>query len=212
MEAGTWVERYYRARSTWFQRRREATTAQKLLLALGMAGVTGLAAQAVIPLPWTPVPITGQVFAVLLSAILLGRRYGGLSQVFYVGLGAAGLPWFAGWGGGAGILTGATGGYLIGFILAALLIGHISDKYMGSRNFLPMFGLMLFANFAIIHGLGLLWLGHFLGTMGIAVGFYKLLWMGMIPFIAGDVLKIAAAAGIAKAILPKAAYKKGESG
>jgi biotin transport system substrate-specific component len=185
--------------------------AQKLLLALGMAGVTGLIAQAVVPLPWTPVPITGQVFAVLLSGILLGRRYGGLSQVFYVGLGAAGLPWFAGWSGGASIFTGATGGYLIGFILAALLIGHISDKYVGSRNFFPMLGLMMFANFAIIHGLGLLWLGHFLGTVGISVGFYKLLWMGMIPFIGGDILKIAAAAGIAKAILPKTAYRKGES-
>jgi biotin transport system substrate-specific component len=145
---------------------------------------------------------------VLLSGILLGRKYGGLSQVFYVGLGAAGVPWFAGWGGGAGILTGATGGYLIGFILAALLIGHISDKYVRSRNFLPMFGLMLFANFAIIHGLGLLWLGHFLGSIGMSVGFYKLLWMGTIPFIAGDILKTAAAAGIAKAILPKKVYNK----
>ena len=112
-----------------FRWRYELSIPKKLAMALGMAVLTGLLAQARIQLPWSPVPITGQTFAVLLAGVLLGRRWGGISLAAYVGIGAAGVPWFAPQAGmpifsagGIGILTGATGGYLIGFILAALFI------------------------------------------------------------------------------------------
>ena len=167
-----------------------------------MACFTGLAAQVRVPLPWTPIPITGQTFAVLLSGILLGRWYGGLSQVFYIGAGAAGLPWFAGWSGGISHLLGPTGGYLIGFILAALFLGHFVDRYIRARSFFPIFALMFFANFILIYLPGLLQLSAVTGARDI----YKLLTMGAIPFISGDIVKVIAAAALAKAITPKRAY------
>ncbi len=144
-----------------FRWRYELSIPKKLVMAVGMAGVVGLLAQVRFYLPWTPVPITGQTFAVLLAGVLLGRRWGGISLGIYAGLGAIGLPWFAGWSGGTGVLTGTSGGYLIGFIFAALFLGHFTDKYIRSRSFLSMFGLMLFANFILIHVPGLLWLIHF---------------------------------------------------
>ena len=118
-----------RTKNDVFRWRYELSIPKKLVMALGMAGVIGLLAQAKFPLPWSPVPITGQTFAVLLAGVLLGRRWGGISLAAYVVIGTAGVPWFAPQAGmpifsagGIGILTGATGGYLIGFILAALFI------------------------------------------------------------------------------------------
>lgn len=190
-----------------FEWRYERSVLMKLALAFGMAGVTGLFAQARIYLPWSPVPITGQTFAVLLAGVLLGGAWGSMSQVFYAGLGAAGIPWFAGWSGGLGILAGPTGGYIIGFIFAALLVGYLSDKFIRARSFFPMLGLMLFANFVIIHGLGLLQLGLWLHlAQGKWGGLWQLLMMGTIPFIAGDVTKAVAAAAIAKGITTKQAF------
>jgi len=205
--AATWVDRYKVGRYRVFRWRYELSLAQKFGLALGMACVTGLMAQLRIPLPWTPVPITGQVLAVLLAGVLLGRWWGGISQALYAGLGAAGIPWFAGWSGGYAILAGPTGGYIIGFILAALFLGHFSDKYIRARDFLPMLGLMLFANFFLIHGLGLLHLGLWLQLVeGKAFTLWQLIWMGTIPFIGGDVTKAIIAAVIAKGITPKQAF------
>ena len=190
-----------------FRWRTEAAIPRKLALALGMACLTGLLAQLRIPLPWSPVPVTGQTFAVLLSGVLLGRWWGGISQTFYAGLGFAGTPWFAGWSGGLGVLLGPTGGYIIGYIFAAFFIGYFTDRYIRARSFLTMFGLMLIANFVLIHGPGLLQLGMWLSLVkGKAVTLWELLWMGTIPFIAGDLTKAAAAAAIARGVSPKMAY------
>ena len=98
------------ARYNAYRWRYELSLIKKIALVLGMAGVTGLAAQIRFPLPWTPVPITGQTFAVLLVGVLLGRWYGGLSLATYAVLGVAGLPWFTGWSGGIGHLAGPTWG------------------------------------------------------------------------------------------------------
>jgi len=153
------------------------------------------------------VPVTGQTFAVLLAGVVLGRRWGGVSLALYAGLGAAGLPWFSGWSGGLGYLAGPTGGYIIGFILAAMFIGHFTDKYIRSRSFFSMLGLMLFAAFALIHIPGLIQLHLWLSLIkGEAVTLSQLLMMGTIPFIAGDVTKAIAAAAIARGITPKLAY------
>ena len=86
-----------------FRWRYELSIPKKLALALGMAALTGLLAQARVQLPWSPVPVTGQTFAVLLAGVLLGRWWGGISLAIYTGLGMAGVPWFAGLNGGLGL-------------------------------------------------------------------------------------------------------------
>ena len=192
-----------RAKYDAFRWRYELSIPQKIALAFGMAALTGLLAQVRIPLPGNLVPITGQTFAVLLAGVLLGRWWGGISLAIYAGLGFAGLPWFAGWASG----LGATGGYIGGFILAALFLGHFTDKYIRSRSFFSMLGLMLFANFVLIYIPGLVWLGLWLRMVqGDAATFIALLSMGVLPFIVGDVIKAVAAATIARGIIPKLAY------
>ena len=196
-----------RTRYEVFRWRYELSVSKKLALAIGIAGLTGLLAQTRIPLPWSPVPVTGQTFAVLLAGVLLGRWWGGISLAIYAGLGAAGLPWFSGWSGGLGYLAGPTGGYVIGFILAALFLGHFTDTYIRSRGFLSMLALMLFANFVLIYVPGLLLLGLWLKSVtGEPVTFATLLGMGAIPFIPGDITKAVMAAALARGITPKSAY------
>jgi biotin transport system substrate-specific component len=94
-------------------------------------------------------------------------------------------------------------GYLIGFVLAALFLGYFCDKFISSRKFLPMLGLMLFASFILIDIPGLLWLNTLMPG-----GFfsYSLLWSGMLMFLPGDIIKAIAAAAVVKAIAPKEAY------
>lgn len=214
----TWERYRYEA----FKWRYERSLVIKIGLALGMACLTGVAAQVRFYLPWSPVPITGQTFAVLFAGVLLGRWWGGISMALYAAIGAAGLPWFAGFKGGIGVLTGPTGGYIFGFILAALFVGYFTDTFINSRRFFPMLGLMLFANFVLIHGAGLLqlklWfdlnpemmdrysklLAFFLG--GREFGWLNLLLMGTIPFIPGDIIKAVTAALLTKGITPKKAY------
>jgi biotin transport system substrate-specific component len=196
-----------RAKYDVFRWRYELSIPKKIALALGMACLTGLVAQIRIVLPWSPVPVTGQTFAVLLAGVLLGRWWGGTSLAIYGGLGAAGVPWFTGWNSGLGYLAGPTGGYIIGFILAALFVGHFTDKYIRSRSFFSMLGLMLFANFILIYVPGLLQLGLWLNLVkGEPAAFTSLLTMGAIPFIAGDITKAVIAAAIARGVTPKLAY------
>ncbi len=186
-----------------FRWRYQLSIPWKLVLALGIAGLTGLLAQVRLPIPWSPVPVTGQTFAVLLAGVLLGRWWGGVSITIYAGLGFAGLPWFSGWSSG----LGATGGYIIGFILAALFLGYFTDKYIRARGFLSMLGLMLLANFVLIYIPGLIWLGLWLNTVsGTPATVATVVTMGAIPFIAGDIIKAILAAATAKGITPKSAY------
>ena len=190
-----------------FRLRYELSVPKKIALAVGIACLTGLLAQIRIVLPWSPVPVTGQTFAVLLAGVLLGKWWGGTSLAIYGGLGAAGLPWFSGWSGGLGYLAGPTGGYIIGFILAALFLGYFTDTFIRSRSFLSMLVLMLFANFVLIYVPGLLQLGLWLNLVkGEPTAFATLLGMGAVPFIAGDVTKAVVAAAIARGVTPKLAY------
>ncbi|MBA7598668.1 hypothetical protein ES703_05687 [subsurface metagenome] len=190
-----------------FRWRYELSIPKKLALAVGIACLAGLAAQVRFLLPWSPVPVTGQTFAVLLAGVLLGRWWGGISLAIYTGLGVAGVPWFTGWGSGLGYLAGPTGGYIIGFILAALFLGHLTDKYIRSRSFLSMLGLMLFANFVLIYIPGLLQLGLWFNLVkGEPATVSSLLTMGALPFIAGDITKAALAAAVARGVTPKSAY------
>ncbi|MEW5760559.1 MAG: biotin transporter BioY [Candidatus Thermoplasmatota archaeon] len=206
MEITFYMDKYEQATYKFFKWRYELNFINKVALALCFACLTGLLAQLKFYLPWTPVPITGQTFAVLLSGVLLGR-WGGISQAMYAGIGVAGVPWFACWNSGIGVITGATGGYIIGFIIAAFFLGYFVDKYIRSRCFLSMLLLMLFANFVLIHGAGLLQLYLWLSfAKGYSPTLWELLMMGMIPFIVGDITKIVMAAAVTKGITPKRAY------
>ncbi|MBU1913483.1 MAG: biotin transporter BioY [Candidatus Omnitrophica bacterium] len=186
------------------KRIREVSLANKIILALGMAVLTGILAQVRLFLPWTPVPVTCQTFAVLLAGIVLGKYWGGISQVIYVSLGIAGIPWFNGATGGYAVIMGPTGGYLLGFVLAALFVGHVTDTYSWSKGFYQMLGIMMFANFILIYLPGIIqlniWFSLFKGS---SLNITQLVYAGVMPFVAGDAIKIVSAALIAKAIIPK---------
>ncbi|KPJ52495.1 MAG: hypothetical protein AMJ37_02775 [Dehalococcoidia bacterium DG_18] len=164
-----------------------ATLARDLLLILGFTAVTALSAQ--IAFYIGPVPITGQTFAVLLTGALLGSKRGALSQLTYLGLGAMGAPIFAGWMGGPAVLMGPTGGYLIGFVAAAFVVGLLAERGWDRRTW-SMALAMLVGNIVIyVFGLSWLsiWLGHFAPKSSV-------LATGLYPFIPGDLLKIVLAA------------------
>jgi len=209
MAVSTW-ERWQMTRYNAYRWRDELSLIKKIALVIGMAAITGLAAQVRVPLPWTPVPITGQTLAALLAGVLLGRWYGGLSMAIYAGLGAAGLVWFSGWSGGIGHLAGPTGGYIVGFILAALFLGYVSNKYPKARSLPAMLGLMLFADFVLIYVPGLLQLHLWLNLVrGQTTSLYQVLGMGLFPFVAGDLIKVITAAGIAWLVIPRPVAPKG---
>ena len=198
------LDNYYSTRKNVFERIQEASTATKVLMSLLMACFTGIMAQIIIPLPWTPVPITAQTFAVLCSGLLLGKKYGCLSQIFYVVLGVAFIPWFGGMTGGLDILLGSTGGFFIGFVIASYFIGLITEKYAKARNFTRMALVIGIANFALIYIPGLAGLALWFSlTQGTAIGIVDLLMMGLVPFILGDIVKILGAASVSKVFLPK---------
>jgi biotin transport system substrate-specific component len=206
--ATTSLERLRLLRYNAFRWRVELSLSRKLALASGMAVLTGLLAQVAVPLPWTPVPITGQTLAVLLAGVLLGGRWGGISQVIYAGLGLAGLPWFTGWQGGLSHLAGPTGGYIIGFILAALCVGYFTDRFVAARQYYGLVAVMLAANFVLIYTPGLIQLGLWLHLVkGQSLTVMQVVNLGLWPFVAGDCIKILVAAGIAWAIIPKKAFQ-----
>ena len=197
------MNNYYSTRKNVFERIQDASTATKLLMSLLMACFTGLMAQVIIPLPWTPVPITAQTFAVLCSGLFLGKKYGCLSQILYIVLGVAFIPWFGGMTGGLEILLGSTGGFLIGFIIASYFIGYISEKYAEARSLRKMVTVIGIANFALIYIPGLVGLALWMSLQGATFTVVDILMMGLVPFIVGDIVKILAAASVSKVFLPK---------
>ena len=202
MEINVYLDRYKLIRYNFFKWRYELELIHKISLAFFFACLTGLFAQLKFYIPWTPVPITGQVFAVILTGVLLGR-WGGVSQCLYVGIGIMGVPWFAGFNSGLIYLAGPTGGYIIGFILAAFFIGYMVDKYIQARKFTSMIILMLFSTFVLIYIPGII---HFYLWTGASMGIWELLTLCVFPFIAVDIIKAIIAAGIATSITPKKAY------
>ncbi|HEY7849776.1 MAG TPA: biotin transporter BioY [Ktedonobacterales bacterium] len=149
--------------------------------ALAVIGVVALAlsAHVIIPLPFTPVPITGQTFAVLLLAAAYGAPRGLASVALYLLAGAAGLPVFA------AVPGVASYGYLVGFALAALVVGWLAQRGWG-RSF-PTSIAALVAGEVAIYTCGLLWLARF-------VGWGQVIALGLTPFLIGDALKLLAAA------------------
>jgi biotin transport system substrate-specific component len=198
------MENYYSTRKNIFERIQDTSTATKLFMSFIMACITGIMAQIVIPLPWTPVPITAQTFAVLCSGLFLGKKYGCLSQIIYIVLGIAFVPWFGGMTGGLEVFLGSTCGFFIGFVIASYFIGYITENYAKARNFTKMAIVIGIANFALIYIPGLAGLALWFSlTQGASLGIMDLLMMGLIPFVAGDIIKILGAASVSKVFLPK---------
>jgi biotin transport system substrate-specific component len=158
---------------------------ENTFLIIGASLVTALAAQVAIPVPWSPVPITGQTFAVLLTGAVLGSRRAFIAQALYLIEGAAGLPVFAGGAGSAAVLLGPTGGYLAAFPLAAALVGWLAGREW-DRRFARMVAAMLLGS-VVFFALGLAQLSRFVPRE-------HLLAAGLLPFITGDLIKSALAA------------------
>ena len=198
------IDSYYYIRENLFDKIHNASNIEKLAMAFLMACLTGLLAQFVLPLPWTPVPITGQTLGALVSGLFLGKRFGALSQIIYIFGGIIGISWFAEMTSGLSVFLGSTFGYFIGLVLAAAFIGHMSEKYSKSRKFKKMASLMLIANFGCIYIPGLIGLSVWLYfAHGTFPDILTLLMMGLIPFILGDLIKVFGAAGLSKVLLPK---------
>jgi biotin transport system substrate-specific component len=165
---------------------------KRMVYASLMAALT--AAGAYIAIPIGPVPIVLQNLFVMLTGLLLGGRWGLISIGVYLLAGAVGLPVFAGGTGGIGKFVGPTGGYLMGFAAAAYLVGMISERGRG-RVIVDV--LAMIAGTAVIYAFGVTWLKVITG-----MGLSEAIGVGMLPFLIGDCIKIAAAIPIAKALRP----------
>ncbi len=163
------------------------STVATVLAVVGFAALTALAAQIAIPLPFTPVPITGQTLVVLLGGAALGSRAGASSQLLYVLVGALGAPIYADGAGGWEAATGATAGYLFGFVAAAYVVGLLAERKQ-DRTFASSLPAFLLGS-VIIYAFGTTWLMRFL-----EVDFAAALALGFAPFVIGDLVKLLIAA------------------
>jgi biotin transport system substrate-specific component len=177
------------------------TQLRSMVFASLLAALT--AAGAYIQVPLGPVPIVMQNLFVLLAGLLLGWRWGMASMAVYLLVGVMGIPVFAGGKGGIATLLGPTGGYLVGFIAAATLAGWITGRHAGR---LPWDIAAVVLGSLIIYALGVPWL-----KMVTAMPWDKAVWIGVAPFLAGDVLKAAAAVALARALRPVCAPDGGRA-
>lgn len=172
----------------------EYTNSRPLIYAALFAALTAIGAFIKIPIPLSPVPITLQVFFVLLAGLVLGARWGGTSMIVYVMLGIIGLPVFSGGSSGLGVLLGPTGGYLIGFVAGAFVTGLIYTR-VGQR--VPeTIG-------AMIGGLAAIYLPGVIQLSFVAnISLPQAVAVGMVPFLIGDAIKMVAALIVADRIRP----------
>lgn len=170
-----------------------------------MAAVTAVAAQIAIPLPFSPVPFTLQVLAVVLSGLLLGPRYGALAMGIYLLVGAVGVPVFAGFKGGFGIIAGPTGGYLLSYPIAAAVAGiaAYAAVHAARRRALTLSFVWGCAGLAVIYVIGAAWLSVAAGLpIPVAIA------QGVLPFVVFDLVKVGLAALVAVAAAPAIAASR----
>lgn len=163
-------------------------TRDLVLMAL-LSAITAVCSQIAIPLPFSEVPFTLSILAVFLTGALLDKKYAFLSQVVYLLLGAVGIPVFAQFLGGIGIIAGPTGGYLVAYPIMAFVVALVREK--GKKNSFLINGAGMLLSLVVCYGLGTIWLAAQMHCT-----FYQALWMGVIPFVAFDVVK----AGLASAL------------
>ena len=156
-------------------------------LVAGFSLVIALGAQVAIPLPFTPVPVTLQTLAVLLAGCLLGSSRGALAVIAYLGEGFAGLPVFSGGTAGISHLLGPTGGYLLGFVAAAFVVGVFAERGAAGSRLGTL--VMLIAGNVVLYVPGVIWLGVY-------TGMDRAISLGFLPFVVGDLLKTAAGWGL----------------
>jgi biotin transport system substrate-specific component len=156
-------------------------------IVLVLAGSALLAISAQISVPFYPVPVTGQTLVVLMIGMAYGSRLGAATLLAYLVEGGMGLPVFANGGAGWAYLAGPTGGYLIGFLVAAFILGLLAERGMGRGPVST--ALAMLVGTAMIYLFGATWLSSF-------IGFEKALAAGVMPFLYGDVLKLVVAAGL----------------
>jgi biotin transport system substrate-specific component len=168
------------------------TLALDLVLVVAGAALTAVAAQIAVPL-W-PVPITMQTLAVLLVGVSLGAVRGALSLSLYAVLGIVGLPVFSDASSGFAVIAGPTGGYIVGFILAAAFTGWLAQREW-DRKWLRSV-LAFLGGTVLVFAVGLPWLGAALGALGAPNDLNSVLQAGLYPFIVGGIVKALLAAGI----------------
>ncbi|MCI0497981.1 MAG: biotin transporter BioY [Thermoplasmata archaeon] len=184
----------------YHQWRLETSHVNMTILALVFAGLTGMGAFLRVYTPYSPVPFTAQTFFVLLSGVMLGKHWGAASQSLYIAIGAAGMPWFAGGNAGVDVLFGATGGYLVGFVLASEALGYAVDGRAVAGSVSSLVGTMFVASLAILA----------CGTLGlVALGFTpaQALLYGFLPFLGAEAVKAALAGGAAVYLTPSGAIR-----
>ncbi len=152
-----------------------------ILIAI-FAALTAVCSMISIPLPFTPVPINLATLSIFLAGGLLGEKDGAISQIIYVLLGAIGLPVFHSFTGGIGIIAGPTGGYIIGYILAAWIVGFVLKK---TGRKLHWNGIAMVLGLLGCYFLGTLWFMHLTAT-----GLSSALMLCVVPFLLGDAIKI----------------------
>lgn len=146
----------------------------------------------IIPLPFSPVPITGQTLAVMLAGCVLTPLQAGLSVITFIFMGAMGIPVFSGGTAGIGVIFGTKGGYLLGFLIAAIVISLIRGK---SNSIPRMIFACVIGGIIIVYVLGVPWLSYITG-----MGITKAFTVGALPFLPGDLIKAIVAGFIAKKI------------
>ena len=162
------------------------TALAQIVLVFSGAAFVGIAAQIAIPLPFTPVPLTLQTFAVLLAGAALGSLRGVASMGLYALMGVVGVPWFAE---GSSGFSNASFGYILGFILAAFIVGRLAERGASTTS-IQSAALMVIGNLAI-YAVGVTWL-----KFAIDSSWATALSLGVVPFLIGDAIKIALAAGL----------------
>ena len=150
-------------------------------------GAALIAICAWITIPIGPVPFTMQTFAVITIAGLLGWKRGVASVFVYIALGALGAPVFSGFGGGIGVLAGVTGGYIVGFIFTALIVGLVADRFKG---ILPL-ALSMLGGILCCYAFGTIWFMIVYTRSTGAIGLVSILSKCVFPYILPDLIKIA---------------------
>lgn len=176
----TLAQAYIQART---QKTELSLLSQALLV---VAGIALLAISAHVKIPFYPVPVTMQTLVVLMIGMSFGTRLAGITVLLYLVDGALGLPVFAG-GAGLAYMMGPTGGYLLGFLVAAVVLGQLAEKGWG-KSLGTTIAAMVIGN-VVIYMFGLFWLSQI-------IGLEKAVQFGLMPFVYGDVLKIVIAAGL----------------
>ncbi|WP_446898618.1 biotin transporter BioY [Clostridium sp. LBM24168] len=146
-----------------------------------LAAITSVLSYVAVPIPFSPVPITGQSLAVMIAGCVLTPFQAGFSMIIFLLLGCIGVPVFSGGRAGIGIVVGKSGGYLIGYFVGAVIISILTRK---NRSITRMFVACIIAGIGVVHFMGAAWLGFIMN-----IGIKKAFLIGSLPFLPGDFLK-----------------------